>query len=167
MPQSTNCLRADRRGSAVQSEAVGHSPWLPAEGIGARQELLNFHSLFPIPQELLKGGFNQTAYEWERYNWGCKWGAREPQILDEWSRGILYQFDTPWVPPTQLIEHVSKEWPELMFILEYEECGNGFRGMAKAKAGRLDDRWRRILKGGSEDQSPVRRCRFPPAGSVL
>ncbi len=120
--------------------AVGHSPWLSAAEVGREKpDPLNFHSLFPVPEELVKAGYNEAAYHWERDHWGCKWGAREIQILDEWSGGILYQFDTAWVPPLELIEHVSKDWPQLTFDLEYEECGIGFKGAAKAQAGQLND----------------------------
>ncbi len=123
-----------------KEKAVGHSPWLPAAEVGREKpDQLNFHSLFPVPEELVKAGYNEAAYHWERDNWGCKWGARETQILDEWDGGVIYEFDTAWVPPLEFIEHVSKQWPRLTFDLEYEECGIGFKGAAKAQAGQLND----------------------------
>jgi len=88
---------------------------------------------------LVKGGYNEAAYHWERHNWGCKWGAREIQILDEWDGGVTYEFDTAWAPPLEFLEHVSRDWPQLNFDIEYEECGMGFKGTAKAKRGQMDD----------------------------
>ncbi len=123
-----------------KEKAVGHSPWLRAEEVGPQEpDLLNFHSLCPVPEELVKQGYGEAGYRWERENWGCKWGARETQILDEWNGAILYQFDTAWVPPLEFIEHVSKDWPQLAFELDYTEGGMGFKGMAKAQGGQLDD----------------------------
>jgi len=120
--------------------AVGHSPWLSAAEVGREKpDPLNFHSLFPVPEELMNAGYNEAAYHWERDNWGCKRGARDTQILDEWDGGVIYEFDTAWVPPLEFIEHISKDWPRLTFDLEYDECGIGFTGSAQAQAGKLSD----------------------------
>jgi hypothetical protein len=32
----------------------------------------------------------------------------------------------------------NTKWPQFSFILEYEEAGNGFQGLARAKNGKLD-----------------------------
>jgi len=122
-----------------KEKAVGHSPCCRRRGCRQRPDPLNFDSLFPVPEELVKRGYNEAAYQWERSNWGCKWGRPRNPILDEWEGGIVYEFDTGWVPPWSSIEHVSKEWSGLTSDLEYEECGIGFKGMAKAHGGQSDD----------------------------
>ena len=33
---------------------------------------LNFHSLVPVPEEVLKAGYESGGYDWEQKNWGCK-----------------------------------------------------------------------------------------------
>ena len=53
-----------------KEKAVGHSPWLSAaEVCREKPDPLNFDSLFPVPEELVKQGYNEAAYQWERSNW--------------------------------------------------------------------------------------------------
>src|ERR1035438_5932980 len=57
---------------AFKAKAVGHSPWEEPEG---EPDGLNFHSLVPVPEEVLKAGYESAGYDWEQKNWGCKWAA--------------------------------------------------------------------------------------------
>jgi len=52
--------------------ATGNSPWHTQE---EKKNVLNFHSLMPIPPEIVSAGYGEAGYEWELKNWGCKWGA--------------------------------------------------------------------------------------------
>jgi len=120
-----------------KQKAVGHSPWeKPSD---AQPEILNFHSLVPVPEKVLKQGYVDTGYNWERENWGCRSGASDTQIIEEWDGCVVYAFDTPWSPPLPFISHLSKSWPQLTFILDYEEFGMCFKGLAKAQGGHLED----------------------------
>ncbi len=65
--------------------------------------------------------------------------ALEFRILDDWGVGLICEFDTAWSPPLGAIRHLSGDWPELLFILEYEEPGDGYKGLAKASAGAMED----------------------------
>jgi len=114
-----------------KAKAVGHSPWLPLEARPDKPNPLNFHSLCPVPDELLKGGYGEAVYKWEQNHWGCKWGGCETQIVDESDEYIKYAFDTPWSPPLEFIAHVARDWPRLSFVIEYEEPGNGLKGQTK------------------------------------
>jgi hypothetical protein len=117
---------------AFKERAVGHSPWLKPEQIPNEEPaVLNFHNLIPIPEEVLAAGYRAAGYDWERQNWGCKWGGQHSIILDEWEGHIDYQFDTAWSPPIEFLTTVAKKWPQLLFILDYEEPGVGFKGIAK------------------------------------
>jgi Ferredoxin-like domain in Api92-like protein len=113
---------------AFKAKAVGHSPWLQPEG---EPDVINFHSLVPVPQEVLKAGYESAGYDWEVENWGCKWGAENPTILAEWEGFIAYEFSTAWSPPEQFLQTVAVQWPKLMLILEYEEPGMAYKGLAK------------------------------------
>jgi hypothetical protein len=113
---------------AFKTKAVGHSPWEEPEG---EPDALNFHSLVPVPEEVLKAGYESAGYDWEMANWGCKWGAMNPTILDEWEGHVEYEFCTAWSPPIELLQRVSVQWPALVILLEYEEPGIGFKGIAK------------------------------------
>ena len=111
-----------------KAKAVGHSPWFKPEG---EPDVLNFHSLVPVPDQVLKAGYEAAGYDWERENWGCKWGAENPTLLDEWEGCLIYEFDTAWSPPTEFLQKVAVQLPALVFVLEYEEPGMAYKGLAK------------------------------------
>ena len=122
-----------------KDKAPGYSPWLKPEEIGANEpDPLNFHSLCPVPEELVKAGYTEGAYRWELEHWGCKWGAGATEVVEDYAGCIIYEFDTAWSPPVPLVENLSRQWPQFSFILGYEEPGNGFQGLARAKNGKLD-----------------------------
>jgi hypothetical protein len=123
-----------------KERAIGHSPWSkPEEICSEAPSPLNLHSLAPVPAEMVKAGYNEAAYNWEKAHWGCKWGACNAQIVDEGQGYVMYEFDTAWTPPLEFIEQVSKDWPALSLHLEYNEPGNAFHGTAEAKGGNLQD----------------------------
>jgi Ferredoxin-like domain in Api92-like protein len=113
---------------AFKTKAIGHSPWSEPEG---DPDALNFHSLVPVPGEILKAGYESAGHDWEMANWGCKWGASGPTILGEWEGHVDYEFYTAWSPPIELLKRLSVQWPSLVFVLAYEEPGIGFKGIAK------------------------------------
>jgi hypothetical protein len=53
---------------AFKTKAVGDSPWEEPE---EEPDVLNFHSLVPVPAEILKAGYCDAGLDWERANWGC------------------------------------------------------------------------------------------------
>jgi hypothetical protein len=124
---------------AFKAKAVGHPPWSEPEG---PPDVLNFHSLVPLPVEVLTTGTpsnNEAAYQWQLANWGCKWGACDAGIVDECESCLVYAFNTAWSPPIPFIQTVAKQWPGLIFVLEYEESGMGFKGLAKFQGEMSED----------------------------
>jgi hypothetical protein len=113
---------------AFKTKAVGYSPWFKPEG---DPDVINFHSLVPVPEDVLKAGYGSAGYDWERENWGCKWGPSDPTILDEREGYVEYEFSTAWSPPGQFLQTVAAQWPALLFVLEYEEPGMAYKGLAK------------------------------------
>ena len=116
---------------SFKEKAAGTCPWSKPEE--TEVEALNFHSLVPVPDEVLKAGYEAAGCDWERKNWGCKWGADETTIVDEGGTCITYEFYTAWSPPIAFLEKVAVQWPSLQFVLSYEEPGVGFKGLAKFK----------------------------------
>jgi len=59
--------------------------------------------------------------KWKIENWGRKWDiiVEDFGFKDEKNK-IQYQFQSPWSPPNKFIEEVSKDFPNLKFILTYE-----------------------------------------------
>ena len=119
-------------------QAVGHSPWeIPPED--EKPSPLNFHSLVPIPEEVLKAGYEAQGYDWECNNWGGKWGACHAELVDDNGSELFYGFDAAWAPPTPFLKQLGKLWPNLTFLLEYEEPGMGFKGLCKAHGDEFED----------------------------
>jgi hypothetical protein len=120
-----------------KEQAAGHSPWHPMEG--QDKNVLNFHSLVPVPPEVLAAGYSDAGCEWELKNWGCKWDACSASLADEWEGTLIYAFDTAWTPPIPFLSKLGPQWPNLIFVLNYEEMGMGFTGVAKVKSGAVED----------------------------
>ena len=78
-----------------------------------------------------------NLYDWHCQNYGCKWdtGAYMSDCDDEYSR---FEFETPWSPPIQFLEHLAARFPLLHISCKYEEEGMGFMGCAKGQ-GFIDD----------------------------
>jgi len=68
-------------------------------------------------------------YDWNIRNWGCKWDvgiSDDNEFLDTSmdelkDGGVQYNFDTAWSPPSEAIEKLSTQHPNLTFKLYYEE----------------------------------------------
>ena len=109
--------------------------------------IFSFHALYPVPDEVRQLPYDcshakkvaeqlgracvQGGYGWENANWGCKWGASEPQLEHAEDSLLSYTFDTPWGPPISFLTKVCEDWPTLCFELHYEEAGMGFAGDAE------------------------------------
>ena len=60
-------------------------------------------------------------------------------LLDEWQGCLIYQFDTAWSPPMEFLQAVAKQLPALTCILEYEEPGMAYKGLAKFQGEHHED----------------------------
>ena len=64
-------------------------------------------------------------YNWNNRNWGCKWDARV-HFAEMVDGKLVYEFDTAWAPPLQVIETLSENYPDLEITIRYvEEQGWG------------------------------------------
>jgi Ferredoxin-like domain in Api92-like protein len=121
-----------------KQSAVGHNPWdspLPDENPSP----FNFHSLVPVPETVLREGYVNEGYDWEIANWGCRSGDCDAGLVEDKGDELLYGFDTVWNPPTAFLRQLGKLWPDLMFQLEYEEPGAGFKGICQVRGHHYDD----------------------------
>jgi hypothetical protein len=124
----------------LRDRAVGYSPWETEEERKDQEpEPFNLHNLVPIPEEVLKAGYEDAGYEWEKANWGCKWGACESELVEEYENDLLYGFDTAWSPCIEFLKKLAPQWPNLTFLLEYEEGGAGFKGLCKVQGNEVED----------------------------
>ena len=76
-------------------------------------------------------------YDWNCQNIGCKWDV-EGEVETLGNSALIY-FDSPWSPPLDGVELLSRQFPELEFKLDYFEPGMMFAGRATAEEGLLVD----------------------------
>ena len=79
---------------------------------------LSFSVFVPVPQNILDQGYDQAGFDWERENWGIKWGAcnTERERPSPWV--ARYVFRTPWSPPRKTMPIISAQHPSLRFEME-------------------------------------------------
>lgn len=111
---------------------------------------LTFNKLVPMPKELeetksptpsdmpeeerkrlndLYGADNW--YDWRYKNWGCKWYASESGFCkndDDW----MVSFETPWGPPIEFIQKMSKQFNKMTFELQYADESEGWQPIGEA-----------------------------------
>ncbi|NBO58578.1 MAG: hypothetical protein EBU73_06530 [Chitinophagia bacterium] len=113
------------------------------------EEFSLLETLYPTPDELMLGnvpfipneqmkengkklGF-ESWYDWRIAKWGCKWPESSLELGQEYRTfgnyaEIAFNFETPWGPPIDAFNKISKDYPKILFALYYEEPGMGFCG---------------------------------------
>ena len=70
-----------------------------------------------------------TDYNWYNFNntnWGVKWDACDPSIIEETDNRIVYWFNSPWSPPIRAFIALSLQYPTVTIKDEWiEEQGFG------------------------------------------
>ena len=72
-------------------------------------------------------------YDWRCDQWGTKWDACEPNINHNDIDYFAVSFETAWSPPIAWIENIMKDFPDLHFVLEYDEEGMCYGGRLSAQ----------------------------------
>ena len=76
--------------------------------------------------------------EWMVSNWGTKSNFEEVVEIYSHKEGVnkhQYSFRTIGTPPRPIIKAMSEMFPNIIFILEFYEKIEGFRGMSKFQNG--------------------------------
>ena len=60
-------------------------------------------------------------YNWNIANWGVKWDASDPELVEEDETSLQYRFNTPWGVAEQALSTLSTQYPDVGFNLEFEE----------------------------------------------
>ena len=89
---------------------------------GSRPSLLSFHRLLPVPADvaLCSYGAPGGGYEWQKKNWGVKWGASGASLHAD-ADTLIYFFETAWYPPLAFLQTVSADYPALTFTLTFSQ----------------------------------------------
>jgi hypothetical protein len=77
-------------------------------------------------------------YDWNRYNWGTKWDAKDTIVeqLDETNFDV--RFNTAWSPPIYWFEKVIPMYPQLEFDLIFDEESQDYCGRLTGREGEID-----------------------------
>lgn len=84
--------------------------------------LLSFHRLLPVPAAVSAREYGAPGggYEWQKKNWGVKWGASAVHLSEE-ANSLVYSFETPWSAPLAFLQTVSANYPALTFQLAFTQ----------------------------------------------
>lgn len=98
---------------------------------------------FPLPGEEKKSVMPDW-WNWRVSHWGTKWDLCDLEGQEWEIRGDGYptnpfryefHFNTAWSPPEAAFVKISKDFPELTFVLKYAEGGCDFAGQLTVKNG--------------------------------
>jgi hypothetical protein len=105
-------------------------------------ENLSFHALFPVPCDVLAGGYETDGWKWELAHWGCPGGASNSHL--EWLEPgkAKYVFRTAWGPAYPFLAKIAKDFRSLRFEIDWVTPDFGFNG-------------RRYWQGGVSGNSSV------------
>lgn len=81
-----------------------------------------------------KYGFKDW-YDWCVANWGTKWSDDETILTSREHGHAIFSFVTAYAPPENGFAKVSKDFPELTFILSYMSEGMGYVGSTAFRNG--------------------------------
>jgi len=96
------------------------------------EKFTNMKAIVPMPAD------TKDWYHWAIENWGVKWDF--DAIADSHDDDFLYYvFETAWGPPTKFIKKAALLYPDLYFVLKYDEPGMGFMGCCTAKGPEFKD----------------------------
>ena len=83
--------------------------------------LLSFNALYPVPPEVLSGGYAEMGERWQLEHWGCKLDNEPGKVIVRRlaPTKVEYVFETLGGPPLKWLERVSEDFPTLDFDLYF------------------------------------------------
>ena len=73
-------------------------------------------------------------YDWSNNNWGVKWDCSNVQVTEEFGdTEIVYTFDTPWGPPSEIYTLLVAKFPEVHMSWFWDEPGCEQAGYLSAR----------------------------------
>lgn len=76
-------------------------------------------------------------YEWSIANWGTKWGDCESRLLFYTVGEAVFQLESAWTPITIGMQIVSRQFPNLYFILNHVEEAGFYLGSEAIRDGKM------------------------------
>ena len=82
-------------------------------------------------------GSRAQVQRFQKSHWDRRLRARHCELLENSDRRFACQFETEALP-VQSLQRLSRAWPGLTLLLDYEVEESRIKGLAKAKAGQLE-----------------------------
>ena len=109
---------------------------------------LQFNNLIPYPHDPLRREiydgeeykfteYHLFGYQWEKDNWGCKWGAMNIELDYNYKTEAAYHFETANVFPDKWFKVLYTKYNELDFYIEFEGPNREVAGTMEIKRGVL------------------------------
>jgi hypothetical protein len=76
----------------------------------------------------------EDTVDWRYDNWGTKWDLQEPTYSSS-DDCVEISCWTPWSPPSAGFNAISKQFPDAVIVLTYDEPGCDFTGKAVYRNG--------------------------------
>ena len=130
-------IKADNRDAAKEFKALEHKFKKRFTYSKESNHIENlFDSILPTPSEYLDNG---NWYDWRVNKWGTKWDAVECYQIDRGHNDVKFTFLTAYSPPIEWLEYVAEMFPNIWIMLEYDEPGMCFRGVASGRGQIIDN----------------------------
>lgn len=106
---------------------------------GDENKELGLTTFMPQPKD--ESGELIGGVSWQYEMWGTKWGDCDTEISYEDYNGdsstASLGYTTAWGPMSGLIKEISRQHPDVVIDIEYEEPGMNFFGVEQYKAGEV------------------------------
>lgn len=85
-------------------------------------QFFSFNNIISVPKEIRKLDYGNYGYYWQINHWGTKWDCGETffEVQGDYEK-LVYFFETPYSPPTKIIEAMATLFPDCLFWLVYSE----------------------------------------------
>ena len=107
---------------------------------------LVFNNGVPVPKNIS----GEQEFHFRIEYWGTKWEASDVDFQNNGTE-LVYNFETAWAPPIPWVEKISKEYPNLVLSLEFEESGVGLYGGIRAIDGDVEE-WENDQPGDPDSE---------------
>jgi hypothetical protein len=129
---------------SVAAEATPDTRLDPEFGTTVSPSALSLEKIKPTPEDLVGSKTDPMApfellynepgpgqaddwYTWRVRNWGTKWDV-DAEIEKREPGEAHLAFDSAWSPPVPAVVALSERFPDLEFLLTFDEPGNDFAG---------------------------------------
>jgi len=145
MPNHTQNLLTVRGADAVLDQVIAavRKDVSPMEGEESQPLHFSCDRIVPQPPIVHQGAISiqdqnkkhpgRNWYDWNRANWGTKWGSYDTQEPTRENGSVTFRFQSAWSPPVPVIKALAGLFPDTEIMLEAIDEGWCWAMRAEAK----------------------------------